>query len=246
MLVGDVDKQAVVGRVEMEGFRVGRELNFERWIGLPWGVEEEVGGGMRLRGLAALGDREERNEWDGDEGTGAGFAARANQDELGGGFKADVVGISAEVGPRAFGVGAGVEGATGAVAAAADEKAIVFGQEEEALGLVDAADGVDAAAFGEVHYLNGVVFERGDEEFARGGANGQVIKPALDAFERDGADESERARRLGCGGGKAGRGQEQGQSGERLKVSASLCRHGGRIAAESGVIVTRKGAVTKA
>lgn len=116
--------------------------------------------------MASVLDRKERGEGDGGERAGAGFAAGADEDEVGGGFKADVIGIAAEVGPRAFGPGAGVEGAAGAVAAAANQEAVLAGEKQEALGFVDARQAVNAAALGEVYDLNGVALERGDEEFA--------------------------------------------------------------------------------
>ena len=192
--------------------------------------------------MASLGEGQERSQRDGGERACARLAAGADEDEIGGGVKPDVVGVAANIHPWAFGVGAAVEGTAGAVATATSEKPILSGEEKEALGLIDVSQAVNAAPFGEVHYLNGVVFQGGDEEFARGDVNSEVVEAAFDALERDRAEDGERARLLG-GGGKAGRGQEHGQSGARLNVSESLCRHGWRIAADWDLVVTPKGYV---
>ena len=229
MLIGDVDKDAVVGLVELEGFGVRRELDFDGWVGLPWDVEKEVGGRVGRRGLAALGDRQERSEGDGCEGAGARLATGADEDELGSLVEADVIGVAAKVGPRAFGIGAGVEGAAGAIAAAANEEAALAGEKEEALGLVNAGQAVNAAAFGEVYDFDRVVLQGGDEELARGKVNGQVIEPSFDAFEGNRPDKGERAGLLGGSGREAGRGQEQGQSREHLHVFATVFRHAGEL-----------------
>jgi len=65
----------VVGRVELERFRVGWQLDVKGRVGLPWGVEENVGGRVGRRWLATLGRRQERSEGNGCEGAGAWFAA---------------------------------------------------------------------------------------------------------------------------------------------------------------------------
>jgi len=148
---------------------------------------------------------------------------------LPGGVEADVVGVAAEVGPRAFGPGACVEGAAGAVAAAANQETVLVREKEEPLRLINAGQAVNAATFGEVNDFDRMVLQGGDEELARGKVNGQVIEPSFDAFEGDRADEGERAGLLDGSGREAGRGQEQGQSRERLQVSATVFRHAGEL-----------------
>jgi len=165
---------------------------------------------------------------------------------LPGGVEADVVGVAAEVGPRALGPGARVEGAAGPVAAAANQETVLVREKEEPLRLIDAGQAVNAATLGEVNDFDRMVLQGGDEELARGEVNGHVVEPALDPVERGGADAGERARLRDGGRWGAGRGQEQGQCGERLHVSASLCRHGRMIVAEQIALVAPDANVRKA
>lgn len=196
--------------------------------------------------MATARNREERSERNGSKGAGARLAAVGDQNKFGGGVEADIVSVAADIGPSTFGPSAGIEGPAGAVAATADEKAMVFGEEKEALGFVDACQRMNAAAFGEVYDLNRVILEGRDEELARGEVNAQVVEASFDTFEQDCADEGERSGLLGGGSGEASPGQKQGQAGKRLKVSAKLFRHGRRIAAERDAVVTPKGGVTMA
>ena len=75
------------------------------------------------------------------------------------------------------------------IVAVGDEQFVAFGEEQDALRFGHAVDAVKALAGCEIDYFDSVITQSGYEDTVGFDVNGEVIKPAFDARERDGLDE---------------------------------------------------------